>query len=95
MKKYHDLLHYVEKIVRTSFSEMEQFCDELKEAIAVSKLSIDQLKSDSREFMNTIKNCQTSIDIGNLSDPSKFHPKDSVLTCVLLALPEARKSVKR
>lgn len=84
-------LHYVEKIVRTSFPEMELFCDELKNAIAVSKLSIDQLRADSNEFMNTIKNCQTSIDIGNLSDSSKFHPKDQVLTYVLASLPEARK----
>lgn len=84
-------LHYVEKIVRTSFPSLERFCDELKDAIAVSKLSIDQLRADSNEFMNTIKNCQTSIDIGNLSDPSKFHPKDQVLSYVLAALPEARK----
>lgn len=84
-------LHYVEKIVRTSFPEVEDFCDELKDAIAVAKLSIDQLKTDSREFMSTIKNCQTSIDIGNLSDPSKFHPKDDVLSFILTALPEARK----
>lgn len=84
-------LHYVEKIVRTSFPEIEKFCDELKDAVAVAKLSIEQLKADSNEFMKTIQNCQTSIDIGNLSDPSKFHPKDKVLSYVLSALPEARR----
>lgn len=84
-------LHYVEKIVRTSFPDLENFSDDLKDAIDASKLSIDQLKSDGEEFMQSIKNVQTSVDIGNLSDPTKFHPQDKVLSVVLSALPEARK----
>lgn len=84
-------LHYVEKIVRMSFPHLEEFSDELNDAIAASKLSVEQVKSDSEEFIQTIKNVQTSVDIGNLSDPTKFHPKDKVLSVVLGALPEARK----
>jgi cytokinesis protein len=84
-------LHYVESIVRKSYPEAEKFVDELKEACNVSKLSIEQLKSDCNELMQTIKNCQTSVDIGNLSDPSKLHPRDKVLSYVLAGLPEARK----
>lgn len=84
-------LHYVESIVRKSYPDAEKFIDELKEACNVSKLSIEQLKSDCNELMQTIKNCQTSVDIGNLSDPSKLHPRDKVLSYVLAGLPEARK----
>jgi cytokinesis protein len=84
-------LHYVEKIVRTSFPHLETFCDDLKDAIDASKISIEQVKSDCDEFMQMIKNVQTSVDIGNLSDPTKFHPQDKVLSIVLSSLPEARK----
>lgn len=84
-------LHYVEKIVRTSFPHLEEFCDDLKDAIDASKISIEQVKSDCDEFMQMIKNVQTSVDIGNLSDPTKFHPQDKILSVVLSALPEARK----
>ena len=84
-------LHYVEKIVRTSFPHLEEFCDDLKDAIEVSKLNIDQLKSDCEEFMQMVKNVQTSVDIGNLSDSSKFHPQDKILETILPVLPEARR----
>lgn len=83
-------LHYVETIVRKSYPEAEDFIEDLKETANVAKLSVEQLKSDCNEFMQTIKNCQTSVDIGNLSDPSKLHPKDKVLAYVLTGLPEAR-----
>ncbi|KAF5097211.1 hypothetical protein D0Z00_002488 [Geotrichum galactomycetum] len=83
-------LHYVEKIVRTAYPEAEEFIDELKDTANVAKISIDQLKTDCNEFMQKIQNCQSSVDIGNLSDPSCFHPKDKVLAYVLADLPEAR-----
>lgn len=84
-------LHYVEKIVHTSFRDLESFVDDLRDAVAAANLSIEHVKNDCEEFMRTIKNVQTSIDIGNLSEPSKFHPKDKVLSTVLSVLPEARK----
>lgn len=84
-------LHYVEKIVRTSFPDLETFCDDLKQACTIAKLSVEQLQLDCEEFMQSVKNVQSSIDIGNLSDASKFHPKDKVLSTVLAVLPEARK----
>lgn len=83
-------LHYVESIVRKSYPEAENFMDELKDACSVTKLPVDQLKNDCTEFMRTIKNCQSSVDIGNLSDTSKLHPKDKVLAYVLTGLPDAR-----
>ncbi|CAN6664543.1 protein Bni1p [Trichomonascus vanleenenianus] len=84
-------LHYVEKIVRTSFPQLEGFTEELKDAMAASKISVEQLQNDCQDFMQNIKNVQSSIDIGNLSDPTKLHPTDKILTVVLEHLPEARR----
>lgn len=84
-------LHYVESVVRKSYPEAADFTEELKGACNVAKLSVDQLKSDCNELIQSIKNCQTSVDIGNLSNPSKLHPRDKVLSYVLTGLPEARR----
>ncbi|KAK7206356.1 hypothetical protein BZA70DRAFT_236523, partial [Myxozyma melibiosi] len=83
-------LHYVEKIVRTSFEDLDGFLDDLKDVLLVSKLSIEQVQSDCRQFIQAVKNVQDSIDFGNLSDRSIFHPEDRVLKVVLPFLPEAR-----
>ncbi|KAK9470371.1 uncharacterized protein V1510DRAFT_440822, partial [Dipodascopsis tothii] len=84
-------LHYVEKIVRTSFPQLEGFIDELKDVMAMAKMSIDQVETDCRQFIQNIKNVQDSIDFGNLSDASKFHPEDRVLKVVRPVLSDARK----
>lgn len=84
-------LHYVEKIVRTSFPDLEKFTEDLKDCIAAAKLNVEQARLDCQEFMQTVKNVQASVDIGNLSDPTKIHPEDKVLRVVLGVLPEARK----
>jgi cytokinesis protein len=84
-------LHYVEKIVRNAFPEDEKFVDELTKTADVVKLSIEQLGNDARDFTQNIKNVETSIDVGNLSDSSKFHPNDKVLNKVLPVLPEAKR----
>ncbi|ODQ68316.1 actin-binding FH2, partial [Nadsonia fulvescens var. elongata DSM 6958] len=85
-----NFLHYVEKIIRNSFPELENFVDDLRDVVSVGRVSIEQLQTDCREFMANITNIQTSIDIGNLSDPTQFHPKDRVLQVVFGVLPQAR-----
>ncbi|KAK9456961.1 hypothetical protein V1511DRAFT_457117, partial [Dipodascopsis uninucleata] len=84
-------LHYVEKIVRTSFPYLDAFLDDLSVVVPASKLSVEQLQSDCRQFVQAIKNVQDSIDFGNLSDRSIFHPEDRVLKVIVPFLPEARK----
>ncbi|KAK9373598.1 uncharacterized protein V1513DRAFT_402661 [Lipomyces chichibuensis] len=83
-------LHYVEKIVRTSFGHLDEFIDDLKDVVLASKLSVEQVQSDCRQFIQTIKNVQDSVDFGNLSDRSIFHPEDRALKVVLPFLSEAR-----
>lgn len=84
-------LHYVEKIIRNAFPEDEKFVEELDKAASVVKLSVEQLNTDSRAFTSNIKNVEASIDVGNLSDSTKFHPNDRVLNKVLPVLPEAKR----
>jgi len=84
-------LHYVEKVVRKAYPDEEKFLEELNRCYDVAKVSVEQLSNDSRDFSQSIKNVEASIDVGNLSDSSKFHPKDRVLTKVLPVLPEAKR----
>lgn len=84
-------LNYVEKIVRKNYPKFGDFLKELEPVLDVVKISIEQLVNDCREFSQSIVNVERSIDIGNLSDSSKFHPLDRVLVKVLPILPEARK----
>lgn len=84
-------LNYVEKIIRDNYPEYSHFVEELEPIFNVTKISIEQLVADCREFSQSIKNIERSIEIGNLSDPSKFHPWDRVLNKVVPVLPEARK----
>ncbi|CAI5757110.1 unnamed protein product [Candida verbasci] len=84
-------LHYVEKVIRTQYPEFLEFLDELSKCNDIIKFSIENIYDDCKEFSQSIKNVQTSIDIGNLSDVSKFHPLDRVLKIVLPALPKAKR----
>lgn len=84
-------LHYVEKTVRTMYPELLGFIDDLSKCTDVAKFSIENISSDCKEYAQAIKNVQSSIDIGNLSDVSVFHPKDRVLKVVSPALPKAKR----
>ncbi|CUS24327.1 LAQU0S15e02014g1_1 [Lachancea quebecensis] len=84
-------LNYVEKIIRETYPEFNDFLKELEPVVAAVKISIEQVAQDCREFSQSVINVERSVDIGNLSDPTKFHPSDRVLLKVLPILPEARK----
>ncbi|KAM9910526.1 hypothetical protein OXX69_004397 [Metschnikowia pulcherrima] len=87
-------LHYVEKTIRTNYPEVLDFLEELAVCAEVAKYSIEVLSSDTREYAQSIKNVQSSIDFGNLSDVSKFHPQDRVLKLVSPLLPKAKKKAE-
>ncbi|CAR28993.1 ZYRO0F16676p [Zygosaccharomyces rouxii] len=84
-------LNYVEKIIRGNYPSFNDFLKELEPVLNVTKISIDQLVNDCNEYCQAVTNVERSIEIGNLSDSSKFHPLDRVLIKVLPVLPEARK----
>lgn len=87
-------LHYVEKTIRTNYPDLLEFLEELAVCAEVAKYSIEVISNDTREYAQLIKNVQSSIDIGNLSDVSKFHPQDRVLKLVSPLLPKAKKKAE-
>ncbi|KAK9481287.1 hypothetical protein V1514DRAFT_365163 [Lipomyces japonicus] len=84
-------LNYVEKIVRNSFDGIQGFIEDLQPVVLAAKISIEQVQSDCRQFSQTIKNVQDSLDFGSLSDKSIFHPEDRVLKVVVPFMPDALK----
>lgn len=87
-------LHYVEKIIRLQFPEVLGFVDELAKCMDTSKYSIEAIANDCKDYAQSIKNVQSSIDIGNLSDSSLFHPQDRILKVVLPTLPRAKRKAE-
>ncbi|KAL1998084.1 hypothetical protein VTN02DRAFT_62 [Thermoascus thermophilus] len=85
----------VERIVRNQYPEWEGFLDEIGGVIGVHKLNVDQLKTDAKKYIDTIKNVQASLDAGNLSDPKKFHPQDRVSQVVQRSMKEARRKAEQ
>lgn len=84
-------LHYVEKVIRHQYPELLDFINELSNCNEIAKFSIENINNDCKEYVQNIKNVQSSIDVGNLSDISKFHPLDRVLKTVLPNLPRAKR----
>ncbi|CCH43004.1 Cytokinesis protein sepA [Wickerhamomyces ciferrii] len=84
-------LQYLEKVIRRAYPEYLNFMDELSTLQSSAKLSVEQLSLDIESYVKTIKNVESSMENGNLSDPKKLHPVDRVLTKVLPRLPEAKR----
>ncbi|KAI9685568.1 MAG: hypothetical protein M1822_004426 [Bathelium mastoideum] len=81
----------IERIVRTQYPEYEGFVDEIGGVMAAQKISIEQLQLDAKKYIDNIKNVQSSLDSGNLSDPKRFHPEDRVSLVVQRSMKEARR----
>lgn len=84
-------LHYVEKVIRLNYPDYLVFLDELSSCVQAAKYSVEVVANDCRDYGQAIQNVQSLIDIGNLSDISKFHPQDRVLKVVTPTLPKAKK----
>ncbi|KAI1919006.1 hypothetical protein LOZ65_004619 [Ophidiomyces ophidiicola] len=85
----------VERIVRNQYPEWENFQDEIGGVISIQKLNIDLLRSDAQRYIDSIKNVQSSLDAGNLSDPKKFHPQDRVNIVVQRSMKDARRKAEQ
>ncbi|KAF2238301.1 FH2-domain-containing protein [Viridothelium virens] len=81
----------IERIVRTQYPQYEGFVDEIGGVIATQKINVEQLQVDAKKYIDNIKNVQSSLDSGNLSDPKKFHPEDRVSLVVQRCMKEARR----
>lgn len=83
-------LHYVEKVIRNEFPEFGSFVDELSALNHLSNIAIEQLENDCHEFGRVIDNVSSSIEKGNLSDSSSFHPEDRIVAKVTGPLENAK-----
>jgi cytokinesis protein len=85
----------VERIVRNQYSGWEGFTDEISGVITAQKINVEQLIQDAKRYIDNIKNVQMSLDAGNLSDPTKFHPEDKVAVIVQRSMKEARRKAEQ
>lgn len=85
----------VERIVRNQYSGWEGFIDEIGGVITAQKINVELLQQDAKKYIDNIKNVQMSLDAGNLSDPSKFHPEDKVSIIVQRSMKEARRKAEQ
>lgn len=85
----------VERIVRNQYSGWEDFTDEIGGVVTAQKINVEQLQTDAKKYIDNIKNIQTSLDMGNLSDPTKFHPEDKVAIVVQRHMKEARRKAEQ
>ncbi|KAI9828008.1 MAG: hypothetical protein M1819_006851 [Sarea resinae] len=85
----------VERIVRNQYPEWEGFVDEIGGVVVAQKLNVEQLQLDAKRYIDNIKNVQSSLDSGNLSDPKKFHPQDRVSQVVQRSMKDARRKAEQ
>ena len=85
------LLHYVEKIIRIQYPQVMKFLDEIGKCREIFKYSIESIANDCKDYSRNIANVQSSVDIGNLSDVSKFHPDDKIIKVITPVLPKAQR----
>ncbi|OBA25806.1 hypothetical protein HANVADRAFT_34144, partial [Hanseniaspora valbyensis NRRL Y-1626] len=84
-------LNYVEKIVRNYYPHLSVFIKDLDPLLDVIKISIDQLVNDCKNYEQTIRNVETSLEKDSLKDSSRFHPDDRVITKILPIIPDCKK----
>ena len=85
----------VERIVRTQYPEWESFVEDIGGVLTVQNLNVDQVQLDAKRYIENIKNVQSSLDSGNLSDPKKFHPQDRVSQVVQRSMKDARRKAEQ
>ncbi|KAJ5936494.1 hypothetical protein N7454_005129 [Penicillium verhagenii] len=81
----------VERIVRNQYPEWESFYEDISGVVGLQKINVDQLCTDAKKYISNIKNVQSSLDAGNLSDSKKFHPQDRVSQIVQRSMKDARR----
>lgn len=85
----------VERIVRNQYPEWEGFVDDIGGVVAAQKLNVEQLQLNAKKYIENIRNVQSSLDSGNLSDSRKFHPQDRVSQVVQRSMKDARRKAEQ
>lgn len=85
----------IERIVRNQYSQWEVFVDDIAGVVTAQKLNVDQIRQDAKKYIDGIKNVQSSLDAGSLSDSKKFHPQDRVAQVVQRSMKDARRKAEQ
>ncbi|KAF2428043.1 hypothetical protein EJ08DRAFT_651133 [Tothia fuscella] len=86
---------FVERNVRQKWPEWDSFVEDIGGVVTAQKLNVDALMQDAKRYIDNIKNVQSSLDAGNLSDSKKFHPEDRVSVVVQRSMKEARRKAEQ
>jgi cytokinesis protein len=89
------LLDLVERSVRNKWSEWESFADDISGVGLARKINVDSLIADAKQYVANVRNVQSSLDSGNLSDPKKFHPEDRVSLVAQRCMRDARRRAEQ
>lgn len=73
-------LHFIERIIRHKYPELMSFLQELENVENLSKITIDQLEIECKEFCQKIDTMYYNVTKGRLSDPKKLDARDKILT---------------
>lgn len=85
----------LERIVRIQYPQWEGFVDDIAGVVTAQKLNVEQLRLDAKRYIENIKNVQSSLDSGNLSDPKRFHPQDRASPVVQRSMKDARRKAEQ
>lgn len=85
----------IERIVRTQYADWECFVEEIGGVVGAQNLHVDHIQQDAKRYIENVSNVQSSLDSGNLSDPTKFHPQDRVSQVVQRSMKDARRKAEQ
>ncbi|KAH3662668.1 hypothetical protein OGATHE_004243 [Ogataea polymorpha] len=88
------LLNYIEKVIRTRFSEYANFADEISAVHKAHNVSIDTLASEFKELLRNVEFCNNALTDGCLSDPAKLHPDDRIMSFAKSRIAVAQTKIK-
>ncbi|KAG7928560.1 hypothetical protein KL925_001860 [Ogataea polymorpha] len=88
------LLNYIEKVIRTRFSEYANFADEISAVHKAHNVSIDTLASEFKELLRNVEFCNKALTDGCLSDPAKLHPDDRIMSFAESRIAVAQTKIK-
>ncbi|KAG7891916.1 hypothetical protein KL936_001859 [Ogataea polymorpha] len=88
------LLNYIEKVIRTRFSEYANFADEISAVHKAHNVSIDTLASEFKELLRNVEFCNNALKDGCLSDPAKLHPDDRIMSFAKSRIAVAQTKIK-
>lgn len=82
-------LHYIEKIIRQSFSEYGSFVDDLEFLTETQNVSIEQLEVDCKAMNKEVEIINNSLQQGKLSREKDLHPSDRIRQTVAVPMQNA------